>query len=175
MAHFRVCMEVAAGAAAEKRRYTLAITYDELCRKQWNQKATRGDRDFDVNIVSLVKDKDLLERARALYDASSAVSKGTLPASSCLAFCAACLCLQPKQLSLLPSRSTPSQLPRSSLETLTVCACRCLHCCRVVSLWVCPSGGKGKFGKSSWAKGQGKSKNYNSGSSWDKKSYGSRW
>ena len=89
MAHFRVCMEVAAGAAAEKRRYTLAITYDELCRKQWNQKATRGDRDFDVNIVSLVKDKDLLERARALYDASSAVSKGTAPCKllSCPSYC----------------------------------------------------------------------------------------
>ena len=69
-------MEVAAGASAEKRRYSRAITYDELCMKQWNQKATRGDRDFDVNIVSLVKDKDLLERARALFDASNTVSKG---------------------------------------------------------------------------------------------------
>ena len=39
MAHFRNCMEVAACAAAEKRRYTLAITYDELCRKHWSQKA----------------------------------------------------------------------------------------------------------------------------------------
>ena len=37
---------------------------------------------------------------------------------------------------------------------------------------VCPTGGKGKFSKNSWAKGQGKSKGY---SSWDKsKSYGSR-
>ena len=76
MAHFRNCLEVAAGAAAEKRRYTLAITYDELCRKHWNQKAARGDRDFDINTVSLVKDKDLLERARALFDASNAGSKG---------------------------------------------------------------------------------------------------
>ena len=39
--HLRNCMEVAACAAAEKRRYTLAITYDELCRKHWSQKAAR--------------------------------------------------------------------------------------------------------------------------------------
>jgi len=75
MAHFRTCLEIAACAGAEKRRYTLAITYDELCRKQWNLKADRGDRGFEVNVVSLEKDKDLLERARALYDAANAGAK----------------------------------------------------------------------------------------------------
>jgi hypothetical protein len=75
MAHFRTCLEIAACAGAEKRRYTLAITYDELCRKQWNLKADRGDRGFEVNVASLEKDKDLLERARALYDAANAGAK----------------------------------------------------------------------------------------------------
>jgi hypothetical protein len=75
MALFRTCLEIAACAGAEKRRYTLAITYDELCRKQWNLKADRGDRGFEVNVASLEKDKNLLERARALYDAANAGAK----------------------------------------------------------------------------------------------------
>ena len=75
MAHFRTCLEIAACAGAEKRRYTLATTYDELCRKQWNLKADRGDRGFEVNVASLEKDKDLLERARVLYDAANAGAK----------------------------------------------------------------------------------------------------
>ena len=75
MAHFRTCLEIAACAGAEKRWYTVAITYDELCRKQWNLKADRGDRGFEVNVASLEKDKDLLKRARAIYDAADAVTK----------------------------------------------------------------------------------------------------
>ena len=42
MAHFHVCLEIAAGAAAEKKRYSLAILYDEICRKEWHLKASRG-------------------------------------------------------------------------------------------------------------------------------------
>ena len=101
MAHFRNCMEVAAGAAAEKRRYTLAITYDELCRKHWSQKAARGDRDFDINTVSLVKDKDLLERARALFDASAKGSHLCMPLSCTLM--PVCIC-KAKQQSPQPRR-----------------------------------------------------------------------
>ena len=93
----RTCLEIGAKAAAEKKRFTLAIIYDELCRREWNQKATRGklhlcasytatysayafcaqgDKDFDVNQASLVKDKDILDRARiALTAASSGKGK----------------------------------------------------------------------------------------------------
>jgi len=42
MAHLRACLEIAAAASAEKRRYSLAIIYDEICRKEWPQKAARG-------------------------------------------------------------------------------------------------------------------------------------
>ncbi len=42
MAHMRNCLEIAAHAAAEDKRYSLAILYDELCRKEWSQKASRG-------------------------------------------------------------------------------------------------------------------------------------
>ena len=172
MAHFRNCMEVAACAAAEKRRYTLAITYDELCRKHWSQKAARGDRDFDINTVSFVKDKDLLERARALFDASAKGSHLCMPLSCTLL--PVCIC-KAKQQSPQPRRRAQSQLQPNSWETLAV-RCRRLICRAVVTciLLICPSAGK-KFGKGSWAKGHGKSKSYHGGSSWGKKSYGSSW
>ena len=70
-AHLRVCMEIAASAANEKRRFALAVFYDELCRKEWAERASRGDFDFDVNIVSMVKDLEILARARIAYDGAS--------------------------------------------------------------------------------------------------------
>ena len=70
-AHLRVCMEIAASAANEKRRFALAVFYDELCRKEWAERASRGDLDFDVNIVSMVKDLEILARARIAYDGAS--------------------------------------------------------------------------------------------------------
>ncbi len=50
MAHLNVCLEIAAGAAAEKKRYSLAILYDELCRKEWNVKASRGNTHVCTNV-----------------------------------------------------------------------------------------------------------------------------
>ena len=64
-------MEIAASAANEKRRFALAVFYDELCRKEWAERASRGDIDFDVNIVSMVKDLEILARARIAYDGAS--------------------------------------------------------------------------------------------------------
>jgi hypothetical protein len=98
MAHLNVCLEIAAGAAAEKKRYSLAIVYDELCRKEWHLKASRGklpvaqisadcgisacafvragDRQFDVNYASLHRDTALLERARTAFLKESESFKG---------------------------------------------------------------------------------------------------
>ena len=42
MAHMRVCLEVATNAAAEDKRYALAVIYDEECRKEWHRRASRG-------------------------------------------------------------------------------------------------------------------------------------
>ena len=42
IAHMNVCLEIASKAASEKRRHSLAILYDELCRKEWCVKASRG-------------------------------------------------------------------------------------------------------------------------------------
>ena len=44
MAHMSHCLEIASKAAAEKKRYSLAIIYDEVCRKEWSIKAARGAR-----------------------------------------------------------------------------------------------------------------------------------
>ena len=76
-------MEIAASAANEKRRFALAVFYDELCRKEWAERASRGDTDFDVNVVSMVKDLEILARARIAYDAASMLV---------VAFLCACMC-----------------------------------------------------------------------------------
>ena len=41
-AHLKVCLKIAATAATEKRRSFLAMLYDEIARKEWAEKATRG-------------------------------------------------------------------------------------------------------------------------------------
>ena len=74
IAHMNVCLEIASKAALEKKRFSLAIVYDEVCRREWSVKASRGmqflpcvrsllavvapsarsgDRGFDVNVASL--------------------------------------------------------------------------------------------------------------------------
>ena len=101
MGHLRVCLEIAAKAAAEDKRYSLAIIYDELCRKEWHQRANRGayalymrsqlafllyepllsgDRGFDVCDVCLEKDREILDRARTVYKEAQKTGKasGTL-------------------------------------------------------------------------------------------------
>ena len=52
IAHLNVCLEIAAGAAAEKKRFSLAIIYDEICRSEWNLKATRGPKLFADAVVT---------------------------------------------------------------------------------------------------------------------------
>ena len=42
MAPLRTCLEIAAGAGAEGKRYSVAIIYDEICRREWHQRAQRG-------------------------------------------------------------------------------------------------------------------------------------
>ena len=49
----------------------LAQFYDEMCRKDWAERAARGDVDFDVNLVCLACDKEMLDRARIAYDSTN--------------------------------------------------------------------------------------------------------
>ena len=86
MAHFRTCVEI-----ASTQRHVLAQIYDELCRKEWSEKAYRGtttvpslmllatrcplhftgDHDFDVNEVSKKKDEPMLARAKQVMETSA--------------------------------------------------------------------------------------------------------
>ena len=47
----------------------MAQVYDEICRKEWANRAARGDEGFDVNVESLKIDSELLARARGVHDA----------------------------------------------------------------------------------------------------------
>ena len=49
----------------------LAQLYDEMCRKDWAERAARGDVDFDVNLVCLACDQEMLDRARIAYDSTN--------------------------------------------------------------------------------------------------------
>ena len=173
MAHFRNCLEVAAGAAAEKRRYTLAITYDELCRKHWSQKAARGDRDFNVNTASFVKDKDMLERARALFDANANAKGSHLcgPLSRTLFRFAFARQISEAHCQVGKRKASSSQTVGLHRRSAAAIILQYFDMC---IMFLCPSASK-KLGKNSWAKGHGKTKGYHSGSSWNKKSYGSSW
>ncbi len=73
------------------RRHQLAQSYDEVCRKEWCQRAARGkclsygmqlapphvqyvpalqgDDDFDINLLCLKQDPELLQQAEDSYDA----------------------------------------------------------------------------------------------------------
>ena len=42
MAHLRICMEIAVTSHCENRSHMLAQIYDEICRKDWGEKAFRG-------------------------------------------------------------------------------------------------------------------------------------
>ena len=41
------------------------------CRKEWAEKAFRGDSNFDVNVACRTVDHELLNRARVAYKADS--------------------------------------------------------------------------------------------------------
>lgn len=89
MAHFRVCLQIAVSAGLDGRRHQLAQVYDIVARQEWAEKAERGpplcvfpsavprrpafsftgDEGFDVNVICLKEDPDLLARAKVLYDA----------------------------------------------------------------------------------------------------------
>ena len=52
-AHLQTCLQIAATSAAEGRLHSLAILYDKLCRKEWNEKATRGTAPGCLGLIFL--------------------------------------------------------------------------------------------------------------------------
>ena len=107
MAHFRICLSIAVQATSEGRRQTLGQIYDELARREWAEKARRGttfslftsqwslvsclcaarpfyftgDIDFKVTHASMQLDTELLNRARAVFDAHRTAT-GQQPSST---------------------------------------------------------------------------------------------
>ena len=63
-------LEVAANAShgETKRRHVLCQFYDEAARKEWAERASRGDSEFQVNDACSKLDRDILETARMEYD-----------------------------------------------------------------------------------------------------------
>ena len=76
------CVCASGTAATENRKGLLGQYYDEVCRREWSERAARGDGDFDVNIESCKLCKDSLDRARVAYDAAAQQQKKQSPASS---------------------------------------------------------------------------------------------
>jgi len=56
---------------AEGRRGQLAQFYDEACRRDWAERAIRGDADFDITVEAARLNLHLLERVRAARDVSN--------------------------------------------------------------------------------------------------------
>jgi len=69
VAHRSNCIRIANSAFAEKRRHPLAVHYDSLVRQSWAHRAFNQEVGFDVNAEALKIDRDILERARELFDA----------------------------------------------------------------------------------------------------------
>ncbi len=68
--HIRVLLEVAANASHDekKRRHVLCQFYDEAARREWGERASRGDSEFKIEEACQKLDRDLLETARMDYD-----------------------------------------------------------------------------------------------------------
>jgi len=66
--HLKNCLRIASDAANGDRRHWLAQVYDELARKEWYERAKRGDAGSDVNVNPLVIDQDILKRACLKFD-----------------------------------------------------------------------------------------------------------
>ena len=61
-----------AGHDEKKRRHVLCQFYDEVARREWSEKAARGDTEFILAVACQKLDRDILESARLEYDNSYA-------------------------------------------------------------------------------------------------------
>ena len=90
-AHLQICLELAA-----KETHGVALKYDELCRLEWQECAKRGghdyrsgcaacwcfvfvisgDEDFDINVVSRVRNEEIARDARGTTEQNGARKSG---------------------------------------------------------------------------------------------------
>ena len=64
MQHKQVVLEIAVNAAADDRKPVLAVVYDELVRKEWENKAGLLGEAFNVAAKMAVEDEVILKRAK---------------------------------------------------------------------------------------------------------------
>ena len=64
MQYKQVVLEIGMGAAAEDRKPVLAIIYDEMVRKEWENKAGMLGDGFEVSDRMAQEDEVILKRAR---------------------------------------------------------------------------------------------------------------
>ena len=67
-AHLDCCLRVGEAARAKGRHQTLAMVYDEVSRKDWAEKVKASAPGFDLHEACCSIDKEILERAEALFD-----------------------------------------------------------------------------------------------------------
>ena len=70
MAHKNNCLKIAVRAelTSPPRRHWLAVIYDRLARREWQELAFHNSVDFNVNEVSLREDPCILKSAEAEFD-----------------------------------------------------------------------------------------------------------
>ena len=80
MAHKNNCLKIAVRAelTSPPRRHWLAVIYDRLARREWQELAFHNSVDFNVNEVSLREDPCILKSAEAEFDRLMAEDKRVL-------------------------------------------------------------------------------------------------
>ena len=71
MAHRSIVMQVAQTAHLKKRAASLAVIYDELCRKSWAERSVNGEMGFKVAEAATALDETVLRRAENQFDNNS--------------------------------------------------------------------------------------------------------
>jgi len=69
MSHVDICLRVSEESRGKGRPASVAIVYDEVCRKAWAERDRLKCPGFDVNVAMKSLDKDLLSQADSLFDA----------------------------------------------------------------------------------------------------------
>ena len=77
--HKLIVCEIAANAHTHKRKPLLGVLYDEIARKEWEDRAGKLGAAFDISLAASTLSEDTLRRARDLHDVlfAAMVPKGT--------------------------------------------------------------------------------------------------
>eukprot|EP00973_Karenia_brevis_P027948 3849555-Karenia_brevis.AAC.1 len=68
MKHKSIVLEVAHTARSEQRMSLLGVIYDEIARKEWDEKSSRLRMAFKIDEAAGCLSEEILRRARKLHD-----------------------------------------------------------------------------------------------------------